>query len=134
MAVKNVLLDTNAYAAFMGKDAKVRQAMGEADEVFVSIFVLGELHAGFHHGTRMRRNLELLREFLNDPRVRVLDATTETAEVFGLVKASLAKAGTPIPVHDVWIAAQALQTGSVLITYDRHFLQVPGLRTWAELE
>ena len=47
---------------------------------------------------------------------------------------ALTKAGTPIPIQDIWIAAQAIQTGSILVTYDRHFLRVAGLRIWAELE
>ena len=131
--MRRVLLDTNAYTAYMAKDAKVRQAIAEADEVPMSVFVLGEVHAGFQGGTKLRRNLEFLREFLDDSRARVLEATAETAEVFGWIKASLTKAGTPIPIQDIWIAAQAIQTGSVLITYDRHFLQVAGLRTWDEL-
>lgn len=131
--MRSVLLDTNAYSAYMVGDEAISRAMGEAGEVLASVFVLGEIHAGFRGGTRMRRNQELLREFLAKPKVQILDATEETAEIYGQLKASLAKAGTPIPVHDVWIAAHALQTGSVLITYDAHFLQVPGLRIWMEL-
>jgi tRNA(fMet)-specific endonuclease VapC len=133
LAVK-VLLDTNGYSAFLQGKAETRHVVMEAEEVFLSVFVLGELHAGFRKGTKMRQNLDILQDFLDDSRVRVLDATAETAEVFGLVKSSLEKAGTPLPVHDMWIAAQAMQTGSVVVTYDRHFLQMPGLRVWDGLE
>ena len=131
--MKIALLDTNAYTAMVGGDAKVSHALSGAEEVLLSVFVLGELHVGFFGGTKMRRNLADLEAFLARDKVRVLDATTETAEVFGRIKVDLTKAGTPIPVDDIWIAAHALQTGSVLVTYDRHFLQVPGLRVWAEL-
>jgi tRNA(fMet)-specific endonuclease VapC len=62
--------------------------------------------------------------------VRELDVTKETADVFGQVKDQLQRAGTPIPMNDVWIAAQALETGSVVVTYDEHFKKVPGLRLW----
>jgi tRNA(fMet)-specific endonuclease VapC len=129
-----VLLDTNGYSAFLRDDPKTRLAVREAEGVFLSVIVLGELHAGFRKGTKTRENLALLREFLDDPKVQVPDATAETAEIFGQIKASLTGAGTPIPVQDIWIAAQAIQTGSVLVTYDRHFLRVAGLRTWPELE
>jgi predicted nucleic acid-binding protein len=40
------------------------------------------------------------------------------------------KAGAPIPVNDVWIAAHALETGSILVSFDAHFSRVPGLRLW----
>ena len=129
-----ILLDTNGYSAFLKNNAQARRAVMEADEILFSVFVLGELHAGFRKGTRVRQNLEYLQEFLDDSRVQVLDATAETADVFGLVKSSLEKAGTLLPTQDMWIAAHALQTGSVLITYDRHFLKVLGLRLWDELE
>ena len=63
----------------------------------------------------------------------MLQATRDTAEYFGLNKAALKKAGRPIPLNDVWIAALGLETGFVLATYDPHFLAVPGIRIWDEL-
>jgi predicted nucleic acid-binding protein len=63
----------------------------------------------------------------------VLEATFETAENFGLIKAALRNSGRSIPTNDIWIAAHALEAGAVLVTYDSHFLAVPGLRTWDEL-
>jgi len=56
----------------------------------------------------------------------------DTADIFGFILASLRKSGTPIPINDVWIAAQCLETGSLLVTYDKHFAQIPGLRLWDE--
>jgi tRNA(fMet)-specific endonuclease VapC len=64
--------------------------------------------------------------------VTVLEATIETADIFGLIMASLKKSGNPIPINDVWIAAHALETGSILMTYDDHFARIPGLRLWVE--
>ncbi len=70
---------------------------------------------------------------MQKPTVSVADATHETAEVFGQVKDGLRRSGHPIPTNDVWIAAQALETGSVLVTYDAHFQAIPGLRIWDEI-
>jgi tRNA(fMet)-specific endonuclease VapC len=108
-------------------------SLARAGRVYVPVFVLGELLAGFRLGTKEKPNRQLLERFLTKPTVAILDATRETAEYFGLIKSTLKKAGQPIPLNDVWIAAQALETGSVLITYDSHFAIVPGLRTWDEL-
>jgi tRNA(fMet)-specific endonuclease VapC len=36
----------------------------------------------------------------------------------------------PLLINDMWIAAHALESGSVVITYDAHFKTVPGLRLW----
>jgi tRNA(fMet)-specific endonuclease VapC len=131
--MRTILLDTNAYVRFLTGDEKVLDSLARAGRVYVPVFVLGELLAGFRLGTKEKPNRQLLERFLTKPTVAILDATRETAEYFGLIKSTLKKAGQPIPLNDVWIAAQALETGSVLITYDSHFAIVPGLRTWDEL-
>lgn len=131
--MRTILLDTNAYIRFLAGDEKVLTCLAQAGRVGLSIFVLGELLAGFRAGTRDKQNREILGRFLAKPSVAVLDATRETAECFGLIKAALKKSGRPIPLNDVWIAAQALEAGAVLVTYDTHFAAVPGLRTWDEL-
>jgi tRNA(fMet)-specific endonuclease VapC len=108
--------------------------LAQADSVYMSVFALGELFAGFKAGAKERENRHILERFLLKPTVTVLDATMETADIFGLVMASLRKSGTPIPINDVWIAAHSLETGSILVTFDDHFALVPGLRLWDELE
>ncbi|RKX61692.1 MAG: twitching motility protein PilT, partial [Thermodesulfobacteriota bacterium] len=65
--------------------------------------------------------------------VTILNASNETAEVFGMVKTSLRQAGTPIPINDAWIASHALEVGAVVVTYDKHFAMVPGLRLWCNI-
>jgi tRNA(fMet)-specific endonuclease VapC len=130
--MRQILLDTNAYVRFLAGDERVLASLAGADRVYVSVFVLGELNAGFRAGKKGRENRRILESFLEKSSVAVLEATRETAEIFGIVKDSLRKAGKPIPVNDVWIAAHALETGSVLVTYDAHFRAVPGLRIWED--
>jgi len=131
--MRALLLDTNAYSKYLRGDPRILDALAGAGLVYMSVFVLGELFSGFRSGSKEKANRQILDAFLAKPVVRVLDATRETADYFGLIKFSLEKAGRPIPLNDVWIAAHALETGSVLVTYDTHFAVVPGLRTWDEL-
>lgn len=131
--MKKVLLDTNAYAALLRGDEKVLSAIGRAEIVYLSVIVLGELFAGFRGGNKFLENRKLLERFLDRPHVAFLPMGMETADVFGVVKQNLKEQGTPIPINDVWIAAHVLETGAVLVTYDRHFKQVAGLRFWDEL-
>jgi len=128
--MNRILLDTNAYARLLAGDERILAALAGADRVYMSVFVLGELNAGFRAGKKGRENRGILERFLEKPSIAVLEATRETAEFFGIVKDSLRKAGKPIPLNDVWIAAHALEIGSVLVTYDSHFRAVPGLRIW----
>ncbi|MCP4714286.1 MAG: type II toxin-antitoxin system VapC family toxin [Deltaproteobacteria bacterium] len=128
--MKKILLDTNAYVRFLAGDREVLAGLATAGIVYMSVVVLGELYAGFRGGKKEVANRKVLEQFLSKPTVRVLEVTQETSEVFGEVKALLKKTGTPLPINDVWIAAHALETGTVLFTYDRHFQKVPGVRLW----
>ena len=131
--MRKILLDTNIYVRFLRGDEKVLSYIAQADCVYMSVFVLGELFAGFKAGGREKENKQILEKFLLKSTVSVLSATLETADVFGMIKDSLRKSGNPIPVNDVWIAAHAIETGSILVTYDGHFVGIPGLRLWDEL-
>jgi tRNA(fMet)-specific endonuclease VapC len=133
MAVKKIVLDTNCYSAFLAGDKKVLESLVDAEIVFMSVFVLGELYAGFKGGSKESANIGLLDRFLQKPGVRVLNATSKTAEIFGQLKATLKKTGTPLPINDVWIAAHAMETGSSIVTYDNHFDKITGLRLWRRL-
>jgi tRNA(fMet)-specific endonuclease VapC len=128
--MKKILLDTNAYTRLLTGVEEVLDVVGAAETVYMSVFVLGELYAGFSCGSKERENRETLHDFLLKPTVKILNATSETSEVFGSLKSSLMKAGARIPINDVWIAAHAIETGSVVITFDEHFKKVAGLRRW----
>jgi len=130
--MRKILLDTNAYTRLLRGDKDTLEALGRADVVFMSVFVLGELYAGFKGGCRESKNRAQLDEFLRRPTVRVLTATQETSDIFGAIKHRLNTAGTPIPINDVWIAAHATESGSHLMTRDTHFANVAGLLLWRE--
>ncbi len=130
--MKRILLGTNAYVRYLRGDEKVLAYLAQSESVYMSVFVLGELFAGFKAGSKEKTNKRLLEKFLLKPTVAVLEATIETADIFGLIMASLRKSGTPIPINDVWIASHAMETGSILVTFDDHFALIPGLRLWDE--
>jgi tRNA(fMet)-specific endonuclease VapC len=128
--MKNILLDTSGYIRLLSGNQEVLEVIASVEIVYMSIFVLGELYAGFSGGSKEKENREILIHFLLKPTVKILNATAETAEVFGMIKNQLKSAGTPLPIKDVWIAAHAIETGSVVVTYDKHFKEVTGLRLW----
>ena len=128
--MKKIVLDTNAYTRLLSGVAEVLDAIAIAEVVYMSIFVLAELYTGFKGGSKEHRNKEILNNFLNKSIVKILNGTNETAEIYASVKNQLKQAGKPVPINDVWIAAHALETGSVLVTYDEHFKDIGGLRVW----
>ena len=130
--MKAVLLDTNAFAALFRGDLEILEVLARAECVYASAIVMGELEAGFRGGSRYVENLALLERFLTRPTVDILPVSRDTGNCFGRVKSALKAKGKPLPINDVWLAAQCLETGAVLLTYDRHFATIDGLRMWPE--
>jgi predicted nucleic acid-binding protein len=56
------------------------------------------------------------------------------ANVYAEIWQHLRRRGRLIPTNDIWIAAQAIEADAVLVTYDRHFLEVSHLQVWSELD
>jgi tRNA(fMet)-specific endonuclease VapC len=122
-----ILLDSNAYSAMVRGQIEVTDRIREAEEMLLSIVVMGELLYGFHNGSRYRENRRILDEFLTHPNVRVVTLTPTTAERFGEIFTSLRRKGRPIPTNDIWIAAQAIETDCGLLSSDPHFEAIEGL-------
>lgn len=125
--MSGIALDTNAYVAFKRGHEPVLEILRLADDIIVPVIVLGELLAGFAHGMKEAENRAGLAKFLDASRVRTLAVDDDTARWYAQVYAQLRRAGSPIPANDLWIAAQALQHGLPVLTFDRHFEAVEGL-------
>lgn len=128
--MKKILLDTNAYTRLLLGDRAVLEEIGKSDKVYIPTVVLGELFAGFKGGMKEVNNKKLLEQFLAKPQVEILPISKETAEVFGEIKYDLIRAGTPLPINDVWIACCAVEVGATVITYDKHFSKISKVRVW----
>jgi predicted nucleic acid-binding protein len=122
-----LVFDTSAYSHFRAGHAEVLDTLARAERVLVPVTVLGELHAAFELGTRPRENRRLLDDFLDEVFVDTLDATSSTALHYGRLFAALKRAGTPLPVNDIWIAAATIDCGGTLISFDSDFARISGL-------
>jgi tRNA(fMet)-specific endonuclease VapC len=130
--MKRLVLDTNAYSALRKGDQKVFDAICEAEKIYISAIVMGELYAGFYNGVKIRENIKQLRNFLDKSPVEPAFVTDETAEIYGHLFTALRKKGTPLPLNDIWIAAQTMELGAVLISFDKHFERISGLRIFPD--
>jgi tRNA(fMet)-specific endonuclease VapC len=121
------MLDTNRYDDLNRGEPAVVHRVEIADELWLSLIVVGELRAGFLEGSQSRRNERILAKFLSKPNVDILVPTAATTEFYAQIWVALRKQGTRIPTNDIWIAAQALEHDLMLDTRDQHFQHVPGL-------
>ena len=122
-----ILLDTSAYAMFKQNITDAVEIIVRAELILISPTVLGELMFGFRNGTRFKKNMGELNNFLEHEIVELLQIGEITSDRYSRIAAKLKSKGTPIPTNDIWIAAQAIEYGAELITSDRHFEKIDGL-------
>lgn len=132
--MKKVILDTSGYSKLFRGDRTIQTTLEEASTIYVSVVVLGELLAGFKSGSHEEKNKQILKKFILKPSVSVVAVSEETADIYAKVIHLLKKQGTPIPINDIWIAANAIETGAVIITHDLHFLKIPQVRVWDDIK
>lgn len=121
----SILPDTNVVIAHLAGEAGVVKKFSEADQIFLSVIVLGELFYGARNSTRAAENIARVEAFAETN--FVLNCAAETSRQYGLIKADLRRKGRMIPENDLWIAAMAIQNGLILATRDSHFNEVDGL-------
>ena len=126
MAVRDVLLDTNAYVAFKRRMPNAVDVLTHVQRIGMNSIVLGELLSGFTVGTREEANRQELQQFLASERAHQLAIDAEMAAQYAVVYRELRRHGRPIPTNDMWIAASALQHGFVVFSDDGHFHEVLG--------
>lgn len=124
-----IALDTNRYTDLCRGEAEVVQIAERAEAVFLPFVVLAELRAGFGLGRLGRENEAVLQRFLMKPGVEVLWPTEGTTRIYTDLFRQLRLQGTPIPTHDLWIAALVQEHRLVLVTRDEHFSRLPQLMT-----
>lgn len=107
------------------------------DESFLSVITASELLHGVHRATQPQqraRRSAFVESILE--RFPLLEVDLATARAHAQVWAELAKAGTLIGPHDLWLAATCIAHGLTMITANiREFERVPGLHveTWGGL-
>jgi tRNA(fMet)-specific endonuclease VapC len=125
----SIFLDTNAYTGFINGDTAIYEYIAQADIVYMSVIILGELYTGFYGGSKPDWNINVLKDFLEKETVKIIDVTHRTAKIFGLIKNELRQKAKMIPINDIWVAAHAIETNSILLTYDKHFTNISTLKT-----
>lgn len=95
-------------------------------DIGISSITLSELRYGVAKSTHQDKNSKALDEFIIP--LEVVSFDEEAAHVYGDIRATLEKAGTPIGAMDMLIAAHAVSLGISLVTNNtREFVRIPAL-------
>jgi tRNA(fMet)-specific endonuclease VapC len=121
-----VILDTTGLSALADGEPALAPILGKAAQVAIPVIVLGECWYGISQSRYRKQYERWLSEYL--PGFRILNIDEQTTLSYSAVRTELKKAGTPIPVNDVWIAALCRQHLLSLVSRDRHFDFVKGVQ------
>jgi tRNA(fMet)-specific endonuclease VapC len=121
-----VILDTNGLSALAEGESALEPILRKAERVAIPVIVLGEYRYGIGQSRDRKHYEQWLTESL--PKFRILDVDERTTLSYTVVRTELKKAGTPIPSNDVWIAALCRQHSLPIVSRDRHFDAVLGIR------
>ncbi|WP_310611454.1 type II toxin-antitoxin system VapC family toxin [Limnohabitans sp.] len=122
------LLDTNIVIyVIKRRPIEVLGLFNEhAGRMAMSAITLSELYHGAEKSAKVSQNLEVIEEFSS--LLEVLPYTAKASAHYGSIRSALEKAGQPIGVNDLHIAAHARSEGLVVVTNNvSEFARVPGL-------
>lgn len=130
------LLDTNTVSYIVrGRSTKARarlDGLGSDEIACISVVSEAEIRYGLAKNPGAHSLRIAIEGFLT--RIRVLNWGRNEAKAYGELRAKLGGAGKTLSNLDLLIAAQAIAVDAVLVTNDRAFSQVVGLRgleNWA---
>jgi tRNA(fMet)-specific endonuclease VapC len=121
-----LILDTNALSAAAEEHPGVMVVLADVQQLALPVVVIGEYRYGItqsRHRVRYRRWLDSL---IDD--CSVLDINEQSTHHYAAISVELRQAGKPIPTNDLWIAALCRQHDLPLLSRDRHFDVVSGIR------
>ena len=121
-----MILDTNALSAAADDDPAIIPLLARADQIAIPVIALGEYRYGIAQSRHRDSYAEWLEGLLHD--CLVLDANEPTTHYYAEITLELKQKGRPIPTNDIWIAALCRQHSLPLLSRDRHFDLVPGIK------
>src|SRR4051794_11481696 len=109
-------VDTSAAVDYIRPDRTAPPPLVLAETVFLPLPVVGELFAGAYISTKRDENLQAIDDVMS--KSTVLLPITETARIYGQLRAREAASLSLGKLNDLWIAALCIQHDLSLLTND----------------
>ena len=135
MSERHYLLDTNmvSYIAKGNSPAARREWLRVSRDrqgaVCISVITEAEVRYGMAKFALSRERADAIERLLAN--LQILPWGSDEAAAYARTRTQLEAKGVTLSALDMLIAAQAIASGSILVTRDKIFKQVPGLRATA---
>ena len=121
-----MIVDTNALSAAADNDPAVVAILAQADQMAIPVIVIGEYRYGIAQSRNRATYEGWLTGLLED--CFVLDINEPTTHHYAEITLELKRKGKPIPTNDLWIAALCREHSLPVLSRDRHFDLVGGIK------
>jgi tRNA(fMet)-specific endonuclease VapC len=121
-----MIIDTNALSAMADDHQDISSVIARSDQLAIPVIVLGEYRQGIAQSRHRIAYENWLAEFVRE--CVVFDVNESTASCYAEIAVELKRAGKPIPTNDLWISALCRQHSEPLLSRDRHFDFVAGMK------
>ena len=123
------LLDTDTIIYNLKGNESIRRNLQDhlEDPMKICVITLMELYFGANQSKKIPGNLSKVRKIENT--FEIISTGIESAEIFGMLKASLKKSGNLLDDFDLIIASCAMTNNLTLVTNNtKHFGRIDGLK------
>lgn len=121
-----LIVDTNALSAAADEGSAVFEIFDHAEQVALPVVVLGEYRYGIAQSRHRATYNRWLDGLIED--CKVLDIDEGTTHHYAAINVELRRVGKPIPTNDMWIAALSRQHALPILSRDKHFDLIAGIR------
>ena len=121
-----MILDTNALSALAVRDATILRVVAGAERLALSFVTVAEFEYGLLGSARPDAGRVLLHQLATT--LLVLFPDPDTLGYYAVLADGLKRKGRIIPHNDLWTAAIARQHALAILSRDRHFDYVDGVR------
>ena len=121
----DIALDTSTAVRLLNGDSMVAKQAKALSSIILPTIVVGEIIYGAENSAQASQNLSRCMALIESCVVVPLGQATAT--LYAQTRLALKRKGRPMPMNDIWIAAQCIKHGWTLVTDDSDFDRVDGL-------
>ncbi len=127
MSFLGVVIDTCVLIEIEKNNKEVISRLDNFDSIKEEFYITSPTYSEFYLGLLKLSEEKSEKGKQRLDKYKLLNTTKNSSKLLAEIKHKVSKAGTPIPIFDLFIASIAMDSGMPLITLDNHFKKIQNL-------
>lgn len=127
MSFLGIVIDTSVLIEIEKNNNEVLSKLDNLESIKEEIYITSPTYSEFYLGLLKLSEEKFERGKQRLDKYKLLNTTKNSSKLLAEIKSIVSKAGTPIPVFDLFISSIAIDSGMHLITLDQHFKKIQNL-------